>query len=104
MAVRLVNEQSHRFAELFEHLLQEGHRVFVAEAESASNPVELYETLKEFREIESTTEDRAIATEENITQSKYEELSRKRSKSKQERYREKKHELQQECNLCVAYR
>lgn len=86
---------------LFEGLAEEGHTIVDAELESLNNPVELYEELREIKQTAAKAEHQAVSEAGDITENQYNLLSRKRSKTKQERYQERKYELQQRYQVPV---
>jgi hypothetical protein len=94
-------EGAHYRDRLFEKLAEEGHTVVTCLGESDEPKMALYHHLVEFREEESAKKDGGIADAPEVTQTRYEEISRQRVKTPGERDQERKYELQQKYGVPV---
>ncbi|MBD1903780.1 DUF3854 domain-containing protein [Trichocoleus sp. DQ-A3] len=75
---------------ILDNLTTEGHRVSTVDC---SDGFDTWEMLDNLREVEWFKETKEIADSSEITQEQYQELKEKRSKTKSERYEERKHSL-----------
>jgi Domain of unknown function (DUF3854) len=88
---------------LFKRLTAEGHNIKPAEisGEARILGLELYEILKFQKEKASAQRDEAIANADDISPNQYKELAKKRSRTQEQAYEIKKHELQERYEIPV---